>query len=201
MDTTAAARQKQPARVRTRDPHRRETILRAAARLLSRNGFSSVSMADIGTEVGIAASAIYWHFPSKQALLVSVFDECLERLGRAQGEAVEQSSDSEDALRRLVDQHVDFVVAERDLARVYYQESVHLPEDDQRRLRRKQAAMVAVWIDLLCSCREGMGREAGKALVGAAIGAVQSALRSRSQLGGEAHRSLLTDAAWRVLTP
>ncbi|MFB9072721.1 TetR/AcrR family transcriptional regulator [Citricoccus parietis] len=158
-------------------------------------------MADIGAEVGIAASAIYWHFPSKQALLVSVFDECLERLGRAQDEAVEQSSDSEDALRRLVDQHVDFVVVERDLARVYYQESVHLPEEDQRRLRRKQAAMVAAWTDLLCSCREGLEREYARAMVGAAIGAVQSALRSRDGMGRDLQRQLLAEAAWRVLRP
>lgn len=199
MKSSTVGKEQGQARVRTRDPQRRESIVHASVRLLARSGFTAVSMADIGTEVGIAASAIYWHFPSKQALLGSVFDECLERLLLAQGKAVEEGTDSEDAVRRLVEQHVDFVVTERDLARVYYRESVHLPEDDQHRLRRKQAGMVAVWTDVLCSARPELDSDRSRLLVDAAIGALQSTLRTRAVLPEEERRRMLADAAQRVL--
>ena len=197
--TYTEGREQRAPRVRTRDPQRRDSILRAAVPLLARSGFTAVSMADIGTEVGIAASAIYWHFASKQALLAAVFDECLERLLQAQDEAVRHSNGSEDALRRLVDQHVDFVVTERALARVYYRESVHLPLEDQDRLRRKQAGMVALWTDMLCSARPGLDRDRSRPLVDAAIGAVQSTLRARAVLPEDELRHMLAAAAWWVL--
>ena len=65
---------------RTRDPARKQRILTAAADLVARNGFSSVSMEDIGDAVGITASAIYRHYDSKTAVLVAMFDRVIDRL-------------------------------------------------------------------------------------------------------------------------
>ena len=53
----------------------KDKILEAALELFSRRGFSAVSVRDIATAVGVRESAMYRHFPSKQA----VFDKLLER--------------------------------------------------------------------------------------------------------------------------
>ena len=53
----------------------KDKILEAALELFSRRGFSAVSVRDIATAVGVRESAMYRHFPSKQA----VFDNLLER--------------------------------------------------------------------------------------------------------------------------
>ena len=66
--------------VRTRDPDRRERILRAAAELVAERGFHAVSMADIGAASGIVGSGVYRHFDSKSAVLVALLDEGMERL-------------------------------------------------------------------------------------------------------------------------
>jgi AcrR family transcriptional regulator len=52
---------------------RAEQILEAATRLFSERGYHDVSVQDIGDEVGLDASSLYFHFPSKGALLAAVF--------------------------------------------------------------------------------------------------------------------------------
>ncbi len=51
---------------------RREEILDAALRAFQRDGFQSASMADIITESGLSAGAIYGHFPSKTSIIYEV---------------------------------------------------------------------------------------------------------------------------------
>ena len=65
---------------RRRDPERRARILRAAADLASRRGFTTVSLADIGAEAGIVGSGIYRHFGSKASILVALLDQVMDRL-------------------------------------------------------------------------------------------------------------------------
>ena len=50
----------------------RESILMAALRLFSRNGYEGTSMRDIAGEVGISQGAIYKHFTGKDALLEAI---------------------------------------------------------------------------------------------------------------------------------
>src|SRR4051794_41975786 len=76
-----------PEGVRTRDPDRRERILRAAAELVAERGFHAVSMADIGAASGIVGSGVYRHFESKSAVLLALLDEGMERLLAGAAEA------------------------------------------------------------------------------------------------------------------
>ena len=55
----------------------RESILLAALRLFSRNGYEGTSMRDIAGEVGISQGAIYKHFAGKDALLEAICT-CME---------------------------------------------------------------------------------------------------------------------------
>ena len=55
----------------------RESILMAALRLFSRNGYEGTSMRDIAGEVGISQGAIYKHFTGKDALLEAICT-CME---------------------------------------------------------------------------------------------------------------------------
>jgi AcrR family transcriptional regulator len=156
-------------------------------------------MADIGAEVGIAASAIYWHFPGKQELLVQLFDQCLDRLLAEQVAAIRSLGGGIAALQETVRLQVEFVVEEREFARVYYAEMRHLPDADIRRLRRKQRTYVENWGRLLRSTRPELAEAEADALVHAAIGAVQASLVARMALGRVDLKALLSEAAMRVL--
>jgi AcrR family transcriptional regulator len=47
-------------------------VLAAAMRVLGENGLPGLSMRRIADELDVQVSALYWHFPNKQALLAAV---------------------------------------------------------------------------------------------------------------------------------
>ncbi len=64
-----------PKRARVRESVRtayREAILEAAERVISRDGFTGVKMADIAAEAGVAAGTVYNYFKNKEAVLESI---------------------------------------------------------------------------------------------------------------------------------
>jgi AcrR family transcriptional regulator len=184
---------------RTRDPARKQTILRAAAELLAHNGFHAVSMADIGERAGITGSAIYRHFDSKSAILVALFEEIIDDLLEDGRRSVEAATDLEHALEDLIAGQVDFVVGKRVLAQVYHNEIQNLPHDDQVRLRRKQRLYIEEWVHLLGELVPGRDENVLRTLAHTAIGAIQSVLFHQVLLAEPALRGLLRDAAHAVL--
>jgi AcrR family transcriptional regulator len=186
---------------RTRDPARKQRILAAAADLVARNGFSSVSMEDIGGAVGISASAIYRHYHSKNAVLLAMFDRVIDRLlSQGQQVAADREADPGEALRQLIDGQIDFVVDDRDVAQVYFREIANLPEADRRSLRRKQRLYLEEWVHLLTELRPGLDDPAARTIVHCAIGAIQSTLQHSAGLPEERLRALLHQSAMAVLT-
>lgn len=73
---------------------------------------------------------------------------------------------------------------ERALGEVYVQESRHLPDNDERRLRWKQRHYIDLWQDLLRSVHPDLTGPQAQVLVHAAIASVQSLLRFRSHVEG-----------------
>jgi TetR/AcrR family transcriptional regulator, cholesterol catabolism regulator len=53
---------------------RRLQILDIAARHFRKRGYAAVSMRDIATEAGIRAPSLYYHFPSKDDLVIAVME-------------------------------------------------------------------------------------------------------------------------------
>ena len=189
----------QPAVARVRDPARKERILEAAADLVARNGYHAVSMADIGSAAGITGSAIYRHFDSKSAVLVALFDRVIDGLLAEEQRIVQEVTDLRAALLTLIEGQVEFVVGDRELAQVYHHEINNLPEEDRRRLRRKQRLYLEEWVHLLDELRADLGDTEARVVVHAAIGAIQSTLFHNSGLPVDRQRALLTAAARAVL--
>ena len=52
----------------------KEKIFDVALELFSKKGYDSVSLREIAEEVGIKKSSIYSHYPSKEAILMDIFD-------------------------------------------------------------------------------------------------------------------------------
>ena len=53
----------------TSQPDTRQRILAIAADLFARQGYTGTSIADIARELGTTTAALYYHFPSKSAIL------------------------------------------------------------------------------------------------------------------------------------
>ncbi len=61
--------------------HSREDVVVAALAILDSLGLPDLTMRRLAAALDVQASALYWHFPSKQALLASVSDRIVARAG------------------------------------------------------------------------------------------------------------------------
>ncbi len=99
-----------------RKAERQRTILEAAIRAFSRQGYHGCTVAQVAREAGMADGTLYLYFQGKEDLLISAFrfvlEDLLERLDRATG----QESDPLARLRRLVELHLGMMEADRELA-------------------------------------------------------------------------------------
>jgi AcrR family transcriptional regulator len=171
----------------------------AAADLVARNGFHAVSIAQIGAAAGITGSGVYRHFESKSAVLVALFDRVIDELLREQQDILDTTTDLKKALDLSIAGQVEFVVGDRELAQVYYNEINNLPEEDRRRLRRKQRLYLEEWVHLVNERREDLTDTDARTIVHAVIGAIQSPLFHNTGLAEDRLRVVLTEAARAIL--
>ncbi len=186
-------------RTRTRDPARKQRILAAAADLIARKGYHAVSIAEIGAAAGITGSGIYRHFGSKSSVLTGLFDRVIDELLGDEQQILEAADDLSQALNLLIAGQVEFVVRDRQLAQVYHREINNLPEADRRRLRRKQRRYLEEWVRLVNVMHTDLTDADARAVVHAAIGAIQSPLFHPAGPAEDRLRYLLTDAARAIL--
>ena len=100
---------------------------------------------------------------------------------------------------QLIAGQVEFVVGDRELAQVYYNEINNLPAEDRRRLRRKQRLYLEEWVHLVSELRGDLSDADARAVVHAAVGAIQSTLFHNAGLVEDRLRELLTQAARAVV--
>ncbi len=152
-------------------------------------------MSDIGAAAGITGSGVYRHFERKSAVLVALFDQCIDELLSNEQQIVSGVGDLRTALDLLIAGQVEFVVAERELARVYYSEINNLPVEDRRRLRRKQRIYLEEWVHLVSELRADLSDADARTLVPAVTGAIEPPLFHNAGLNYDRLRALLVAAA------
>jgi TetR/AcrR family transcriptional regulator, cholesterol catabolism regulator len=69
-----------PAVSAKRQPNRWPALLDAAAAQFAERGYHATSMRDLAAATEMTPGAIYFHVPSKQALLLAVYEEGVQRL-------------------------------------------------------------------------------------------------------------------------
>ncbi len=105
----------------TRPTSRLRPLLDAAAREFAKHGYAATTTRAIAAAAEMTPGAIYSHFPSKQALLLAVYAEAVERTARAVDTAVEGEGVPWRRLERAVEAHLGAVVERDDYARVMTQ--------------------------------------------------------------------------------
>ncbi len=78
----------------TRAHNRRQESLDAAARLFARRGFHAASMREIAAAAGMLPGSLYYHVPSKDELLLAVYEEGVRRIAERFDAAVSETQPS-----------------------------------------------------------------------------------------------------------
>lgn len=94
-----------PPRIARRERRRersREEIVDAARRVLLREGIAGATLEAVAKEVGLTKAALYYYYPSKDALLFDVMYASVERQAHAMHDGVAKAKDGGEALRAIV---------------------------------------------------------------------------------------------------
>lgn len=103
---------------------RQEQIARAALGLIATRGVEGVNMADLARQVGVVPSAIYRHYPNKDAVIDAVLDLVRERLMENLRVATTEAAGGPERLRRLLDLHLALLKDNQGVLRVIFSEAV-----------------------------------------------------------------------------
>lgn len=135
---------------------REEQILSAAEELFHERGFSGVGVAEIGKRAGIAPSAIYRYFDSKDEILGALFERAADVLLHQ----VDQPADDPlEDLRNLTAAHLRFAEEHYKLAAIWALDVRSLTGTHLRSFRRREHAYADRWLHTLATCVPDRSRE------------------------------------------
>ena len=105
----------------------RAQILRAAADLFRERGYQASTVEHIAARLGMSKASLYTHFRAKEEMLAAISRETIEAFTRDLDLVLGSRLDPEEKLRRMVRQHVRFVIANRSFLTVFFGEEANLP--------------------------------------------------------------------------
>jgi len=109
-----------------RQDNRRQHLLDAAAGLICRRGYHATSMRDIGRATDMLPGSIYYHFASKDELLVAIYAEGVRRIAERVDKAAARATDPMKRLEAACVAHLEMLLTDSDYAQVVVRV---LPED------------------------------------------------------------------------
>jgi AcrR family transcriptional regulator len=146
------------------DGNRRQQLLTAAARLFRDKGFDATSTRDIAAAVGMHSGSPFYHFKSKDAMLLAVMEEGMRSAIARQAQALQGAEPGSMAaavaapavsepvvqLRRLIRAHFDTLLGPgNDFVPVMLYEHRSLSEHQRIVLAKLQGDYEAAWTPVL----------------------------------------------------
>ena len=127
----------------------RDDILAAAAQIFSEKGFHAASMQDIALAVELQKASLYYHFASKQELLLALLDQALELLIAEMQCVVNEPLPPDQKLRSAMVAYLRTMLDYRQLAAVLLLEHRSLDPDLQSRHIPRRDRFERLWRDLI----------------------------------------------------
>lgn len=109
---------KTPTKRGSKTGDKRARILNSAVRVFAENGFYATRVADVAKAAGVADGTIYLYFDSKEELLISLFEDRVEKLLAYMRDELPSHKDAKEKLRAVIQLQLGLLEGERDLAEV-----------------------------------------------------------------------------------
>lgn len=179
----------------------REALLTEAARRFARDGYTGVGIEDIGAAVGLAASSVYGHIPSKRDMIVTAFQRGAAVLFMDLKRIHSSAATAGEALSQLVDSYTRFALEHHDIIDLMITEIDHLPEAERHEARQAQHDYVGEWVHLLDQVHPGLDRTVHRIRVHAALTVINNAARTPHLRGELGMPQALGALCARILAP
>jgi AcrR family transcriptional regulator len=151
-------------RTRSARAHRRESrdeLLTAALRVFGRRGYQQASVDEIAAEAGYSKGALYWHFSSKEELLLALLEERIDARTREMVALLESAAPDRDMSVEAGREFARQLSGQRDtllLEREYWSLAIRDPK-----LRSRYVARQTQLRDALAGALEARARHLGSA--------------------------------------
>lgn len=90
-----------------RSDNRRQELMASAAHLFNQRGYDATSMRDIAKEAGMLAGSMYYHFPSKDDLIIATYEEGTRLITEAVVEAIDGVHEPWERLEKAAIAHMN----------------------------------------------------------------------------------------------
>jgi AcrR family transcriptional regulator len=127
----------------------REGILEAAARIFSQKGFHATSMNDIAEAVDLQKASLYYHFDSKQEILIALLDHALDLINNRLELVLTQSLSPDEKLRQAMVSYLQTIAENQNLSAVLLLEIRSLDPELKARHASRRERFERLWRDLI----------------------------------------------------
>lgn len=147
----------EPAPVSTRnqpvsleEDSRRNELIAKSARLFREKGYDKTTVRDIAAAVGMQAGSWFYHFKSKQEILIAVMEQGLARSLQEIEQISMQALPPREAFRALVQTHIKTLLApNNDFIPVLLYETRSLDDDARARIVAMTDRYEAIWDEVI----------------------------------------------------
>jgi TetR/AcrR family transcriptional regulator, cholesterol catabolism regulator len=130
-----------------RDNGKRELILRVAAGLFRRQGFERTSVRDIAEALGMTSGSLFYHFASKEEMLVAVMEEGVSDIMRSVRDGLAGETRLPERLLAMVRCHLKALLGPKlDAMTVLLYEWRSLSPPSQARVLASRDAYESLWM-------------------------------------------------------
>ena len=137
-------------------PDKRDRILRAAIKVFAQNGFYATRVSEIAKAAGVADGTIYLYFKNKDDVLISIFEEGIQRLLAILREVAASDAPAEARIAKIIELQLGLLEDQRDLAEVI---TVNLRQSSQL-LKQYATPLFMEYIDVLAGIvRDGQEQD------------------------------------------
>lgn len=132
-----------------RSPDSSERLLKAAAKLFREKGFAATTVREIAAAAKVLPGSLHYRYPTKEALLLKLMDDAVERAISTVMRAVETSRDPAERLRLAIRSHLLLLLSGDDSIYVLLYEWRSLGEAAREIVERLRSRYEAFWDGLL----------------------------------------------------
>lgn len=101
----------------------RQTALNIGLQMLKEDEHVNLSLRDIARRSKVSATALYRHFPNKDALLTALAKEGMDRLGHVQHEAAKNAGGGANGFAAMGVAYIDFAISNTALFRLTFKQA------------------------------------------------------------------------------
>jgi AcrR family transcriptional regulator len=132
---------------------REESILQAAAACFGEQGYRATTLETVAERLGISRVTLYRYCPSKEELLIRVFERSIAIFQRGLRQICLQAIPPEEKIRQIIRHQVRLMADHRNFLSVFFSEESHLPPEMAQRARTERRVYDTLIEDVI---REGV---------------------------------------------